>query len=259
MLADRTAVRHHPAMKHLHLVCHAVALVMLLVAAVPAEARHHRRAAAVPGEFDYYLLTLSIAPSFCALSPSNRAKQECQELTEPEFQQTPLTVHGLWPNRVGVSVNRQPQDCAGPSLGSLPQDVQAELRRYMPGGPGLERYEWRKHGACSGLAPDAYFSTVVQLAQHANETIGAALHEHDMLGHELRIAELISEVGRWDPALASAIIVDCKFPRGGGRALVDEIRVVLSKDFTPMPAQSVGLGQNSGCPQGVGFVPDVSN
>jgi hypothetical protein len=53
-------------------------------------------------------------------------------------------------------------------------------------------------------------------------------------------------------------VVDCRSPRGGGEALIDEIRVVLSKDFRPMPAASVGPGQNSGCPLGAGRVPDVS-
>jgi ribonuclease T2 len=223
----------------------------------PAEARH-RHARAEVGGFDYFLLSLSVAPSFCALSPANQAKQECQALTEADFRQTPLTVHGLWPNRAGVSVNRQPHDCAGPPLGALPQATQEALRRYMPGGPGLEAYEWRKHGVCSGLAADAYFADVVDLAKKANQTIGAAMRDGGMLGQTLRIADLLSAVGARDQTLAAAIVVDCRQPRGGGDALVDEIRVVLSKDLQPMPAASVGLGQNSGCPDGAGRVPDAS-
>ncbi len=80
---------------------------------------------------------MRLRKSFCALSAANRAKEECETLTEPAFQQTPLTIHGLWPNRTGVSVNRQPHDCEGPPLGSLPAPLQAELQRYMPAGPGL--------------------------------------------------------------------------------------------------------------------------
>jgi ribonuclease T2 len=230
-------------------------VVVTLLLAAPAHARH-RQAAAEAGDFDYYLLSLSLAPSFCALSPANRAKDECQALTEADFRQTPLTVHGLWPNRARVSVNRQPQNCAGPPLDDLSAAVQDQLKRYMPGGPGLAQYEWRKHGACSGLSPEAYFATVVRLAQHANETIGVAMREQAMLGQPVRIADLLAAVTDRDPALASAIVVKCRFPRGGGQALIDEIRVVLSKDLTPMPAGRVGLGQNAGCPQGAGFVPD---
>jgi hypothetical protein len=68
----------------------------------------------------------------------------------------------------------------------------------------------------------------------------------------------VSAVATRDAALAPAIVVDCRQPRGGGEAVVDEIRVVLSKDLQPMPAASVGLGQNSGCPRGAGLVPDVT-
>jgi ribonuclease T2 len=208
-----------------------------------------------PGDFDYFLLSLSIAPSFCTLSPANQAKQECRSLTEAAFQETPLTVHGLWPNRAGVSVNRQPQDCPGRPYVEPAEDVQAALRRYMPGGSGLAHYEWRKHGTCSGLSSDRYFAAVAKLAQHANDTIGAVMRSKGMLGHSIVIADLLAAVGREDATLAPAIVVDCRHPRGGGEALVEEIRITLSKDLRPIPASSVGLGQNSGCPGGRGRVP----
>jgi ribonuclease T2 len=236
----------------------ALLIAALLIAEAPAQARS-RNPPATAGDFDYFLLSLSIAPSFCALNPVNQAKSECRALTTADFQQTPLTVHGLWPNRAGVSVNRQPQDCEGPSFDRLPVPLQAELRRYMPAGPGLARYEWRKHGACSGMAPEAYFTTLVRLAQRANATISAAMHEQSMFGRPMRIADLLAAVAAHDAALAPAIVVDCRFPRGGGQALVDEIRVTLSKDLAPIPAGSVGLGQNSGCPQGAGFLPGGVN
>ena len=229
-------------------------LVVLGIAAAPAVARH-RQADAVPGKFDYYLLSLSIAPSFCALSPANGAKDECRSLTEAEFQQTPLTVHGLWPNRAGVSVNRQPHDCAGPPLGTLPADTRAGLERYMPGGADLMQHEWRKHGTCSGLTPADYFAAVLRLAQHADDTIGTAMRDKGMLEGTVHIADLLATVSAKDAALAAALVVDCQTPRGGGTPLVEELRLVLSKDFTPRPAQSLGLGQNSGCKHGAGKIP----
>ncbi len=236
-----------------------VMLVVLsvLVTATSAQSRQ-RPDSAAPGDFDFFLLSLSVAPSFCALSPANQAKDECRSLTEAAFQQTPLTVHGLWPNRANVSVNRQPMDCDGPPF-AVSGPVQAQLRRYMPAGPGLQRYEWRKHGTCSGMSSETYFATVARLAQHANDTIGAAMRDRGMLGHTIKIADLLTEIGSRDQALASAIVVDCRQPRGGGDALIDEIRVVLSKDLRPVPAASVGFGQNSGCKRGMGLVPDVSH
>lgn len=234
-----------------------LAVIVVLLGSPPAAARH-RNLAAEPGDFDYYLLSLSIAPSFCALSAGNAAKDECRSLTGSAFRETPLTVHGLWPNRANVSVNRQPHDCDGPPFERLPAALQAELARYMPAGPGLAHYEWRKHGTCSGLSPETYFADIARLARQANATIGAAMREQGMLENKVRIADLLKAVAARDPALAQAIVVDCRSPRGGGAPLVDEIRVTLSRDLAPIPAQSVGLGQNSGCPRGVGRLPAPS-
>lgn len=229
-------------------------LVAALALAGPSQAR---QPAGRQGEFDYFLLSLSVAPSFCALSPANQAKSECRTLTEDDFRRTPLTLHGLWPNRAGVSVNLQPHDCdGGPFAMSSP--VQQDLRRYMPAGPGLARYEWRKHGTCSGLSSEDYFATMARLGRQANDTVGPTMEDRHMLGHSVRIADLLEAVSAQDPALAKAIVVDCRNPRGGGEAVIEEIRLVLSKDFRPMPAADVGLGQNSGCPRGAGLVPDVS-
>jgi len=246
--------------------CAAVAAIALAGLPVAASARHHShhdqagsaQGGGQAGVFDYYLLSLSIAPNFCALSPGNQAKTECRTLTDAQFQQTPLTVHGLWPNRASVSVNRQPQRCAGPALGDFPDDLRVQLQRYMPGGPGLARHEWERHGACSGLAPDVYFRTMVRLAQAANSSIGAVMHDKSLLGHTTRVDELLADVAVGNPALAPAIVVSCRFPRGGGGgngALIEEIRIVLSKDFKPMPVGNVGLRQSSGCPNGAGFLP----
>ncbi len=227
---------------------------VIAVAIGTADARN-RGVPAEPGDFDYFLLSMSVAPSFCALSPTNAAKDECRVLTAADYRQTPLTLHGLWPNRAGVSVNRQPQDCAGPPLDTLSAPVQAALRRYMPAGPGLARYEWRKHGACAGMTPEAYFAAMTRLAGQADETIGTILRAPGVFGSQVRIDDLLAAVARRDPALAPAIVVYCRFPRGGGPALIAEIRVTLSKDLAPVPARDVGLGQNSGCPQGAGFLP----
>lgn len=199
--------------------------------------------------FDYYLFSLSIAPDFCAASARNAAKQECRTLTAADFQRTPLTIHGLWPNRARVSVNQQPHDCAGPPF-ALSPDIADALRRWMPGGPGLASYEWRKHGTCSGLSPDRYFTAEIDLARQVNASIGQAILNQD---ETLRIDDLQRRVAATDPALAAAMIVDCRFVRGG-TALVEEIRLTLDRNFRPIPAASVGLGQNSGCPAGQGHI-----
>ncbi len=227
-----------------------------LVLMAPAAARH-RHQEGTHRSFDYYLLSLSVTSSFCALSAANAARVECLSLNQAAFEQTPLTVHGLWPNRTGASVNLQPHDCSDAPF-KVAESLKDALERYMPAGAGLQRYEWHKHGTCSGLSSEAYFSTLVELGRHANETIGVALRNRHMPGERVRLSALVTAASAKDPLLGTAIIMDCRSPRGGGDALIAEIRVTLSKDFRPVPASSVGLGQNSGCPGGAGRVPDLS-
>ena len=234
----------------------ALALAIVVAAAGVSEARRRGGERFEGGQgagFDYFLLSLSVAPSFCSLSDRNAAKAECRELTGEAYRATPLTIHGLWPNRAFVGARGQPQDCDGPEY-AVSDGVAAALAPFMPGGPGLARYEWRKHGTCSGMGPDAYFGAEVRLARRANEVIGAAILAQ---GGRVQIGALLDAVGRVDAGLAAAIVVDCRFPRGGGDAVVEEIRVTLSKELVPIAAGSVGLGQNSGCPGGVGVVPGV--
>lgn len=237
-----------------------LSLAALAAPAVGAEQPADQRDGGPPGMFDYYLMSFTIAPAFCALSPRNAEKRECAEATDAAYRATPLTVHGLWPNRERVSVNQQPQYCAGPPLERLPAALRDSLARYMPGmADGLERYEWRRHGSCSGLAPEAYFGAVAKLAAQADGTIGAALRDGGMLGREVTLDELLRAVAAKDASLAPAIVMYCRFSRArdgaDSRAYIAEIRVVLSKEFAPMPAEKVGFGQNSGCPGRAGFLP----
>lgn len=235
----------------------------------PAEARRHHRHQADeagadggddapgPAGFDYYLLSLSVAPAFCRLSPRNASFPECQALTEDAFERTPLTLHGLWPNRARVSVNRQPQRCGTAPLGDLPAPLQADLRRWMPGGPRLEAHEWQTHGTCSGMTPAEYFAAAVRLAQAMDGTIGSVLREKAAFGTSVRVQDLIGAVSARDPALGAAMVVSCRTPRGGGPTLIEEVRVTLSKALAPVPAGSVGMGQISGCQDGAGVLPRV--
>jgi ribonuclease T2 len=242
-------------MKWTHPVRTAVTALAMLSFVSSSEAQRNRA-----GDFDYYLLSMSLAPSFCSLRAANRSKSECQELTAEQFQQTPLTAHGLWPNRAHVSVNRQPGFCADTPL-QLSGAVQTDLARYMPGGPDLEQHEWARHGTCSGLSPEDYFTTIVNVAKQMNDVVGVAMRDTGMLGGQVNVRNLISEVAAKDSALAASIVVDCKqaSARSSHRQsfLVDEIRFILSKELEPLPASSVGMGQNSGCPGGVGRIPSV--
>ena len=73
------------------LTCLLAGAVLLLNCASPAKT-HRKQADNTPGSFDYYLLTLSWAPEFCATHSSNASSSECDPTHHFGF-----VVHGLWP------------------------------------------------------------------------------------------------------------------------------------------------------------------
>jgi ribonuclease T2 len=110
-----------------------------------------------PSTFDYYLLTLSWAPEFCASNPSARTSDECNP-----NKHMGLVVHGLWPQ---YNNGQWPQDCA-----STPPVSSATVNHMMPIMPGssLIQHEWAKHGTCSGLSVDQYFAAIEKLYNGLN-------------------------------------------------------------------------------------------
>ena len=105
-----------------------------------------------PGHFDYYLLTLSWAPQFCATNQSNASSSEC----DPK-RHLGLVVHGLWPQNDNGS---WPQNCG--SAQPVSNQIVREMLPVMPA-RSLIQHEWAKHGTCSGLPVQDYFGEIMQL------------------------------------------------------------------------------------------------
>jgi ribonuclease T2 len=128
----------------------AVAAFAVLAAATSAPAQDSRQNEA--GRFDFYVLSLSWSPSFCA------AASEREEARAPTLQcgarPYSFVVHGLWPQ-----YDRGfPEYCQVPAP-RLDRRIVSSLLDLMPA-PHLIFNEWDRHGTCSGLAPRAYFETV---------------------------------------------------------------------------------------------------
>src|SRR5207244_11699234 len=170
---------------------------------------------------------------------------QCENPSDANYRDTPLTIHGLWPNKRNRPAQGQPQSCSTVPVARFSDELSKDLKKYMPGvADGLPGYEWRKHGVCSGLTPEAYFSKLVALAKAANETIGVVIKDKGFLGKPMPVNALLEAVAGKDPDLANAIVVDCQFSRqqrgnAPSRAYVGEIRVLLAKDFP----DSVGDGK----------------
>lgn len=99
-----------------------------------------------PGEFDYYLLTLSWSPQFCS---GHSSDPQCSGPRKFGF-----VVHGMWPQFKNGS---WPESCsAAPGLSN--PDSMLDI---MPS-PHLIAHEWQKHGTCSGLDAKSYFGLTRQ-------------------------------------------------------------------------------------------------
>jgi ribonuclease T2 len=134
-----------------------VLLVVLSCALAGSGFAKHKKgqsssSAATSADFDYYLLTLSWAPEFCATNPNGRSSAEC----DPN-RHMGLVVHGLWPQ---YNNGKWPQDCA-----STPPVASSTVDHMMPMMPGrqLIQHEWSKHGTCSGLSTKDYFAAIEKL------------------------------------------------------------------------------------------------
>ncbi|HTR12202.1 MAG TPA: ribonuclease T2 [Roseiarcus sp.] len=104
---------------------------------------------AAPGPFDYYVLSLSWSPAFCDLGGAEKFPEQCAAGSGAGF-----VVHGLWPsNRMSLD----PEDCGLDDRAS-PADLAAARGLYLS--EGLARYEYLKHGTCTGLSAADYFATV---------------------------------------------------------------------------------------------------
>jgi len=122
-----------------------VSLILLVVAGA-AWPRARKKSSVA---FDYFLLTLSWAPDFCAAPGGTKDPLECGPGRKLGF-----IVHGLWPQG---DTTRGPENCGGVS--PVPAATVNIMLKYMPG-KSLIQHEWTTHGSCSGLGSDAYFADI---------------------------------------------------------------------------------------------------
>ncbi len=100
-----------------------------------------------PGSFDFYVLTLSWSSGFCETGGDDKGKAQCDAGSGLGF-----VVHGLWPQYE----HGFPSNCGS---GEVSRIALNEARGLFPD-EGLARYEWSKHGTCSGKNAQAYFADV---------------------------------------------------------------------------------------------------
>jgi ribonuclease T2 len=177
----------------------------------PAAAQDQRQN--TPGEFDFYVLSLSWSPSFCEEAKERGRNSQAQCGGRP-FS---FVVHGLWPQYE----HGFPEYCQHPSP-RLARGIMTSMLDLMPA-PGLIYNEWDKHGTCSGLGEHAYFETI----RKARAAIKIP-PEFLQLSEQKAIApgDLEDAFVKANPGLTpAAIAVTCN------RSRLSEVRICLSKDL----------------------------
>ena len=106
-----------------------------------------------PGQFDFYVLSLSWSPSFCD-AVTERSADSAKRQPECGDKSYAFIVRGLWPQyEKGF-----PEYCQNPAP-RLDRNVVSSMIDLMPS-PRLIFREWDRHGVCSGLPARAYFETM---------------------------------------------------------------------------------------------------
>ncbi|WP_084657461.1 ribonuclease T2 family protein [Natronohydrobacter thiooxidans] len=174
-----------------------------------------------PAQQDGYLvLALSWTPSWCAVTGRDRGDERCAAGSGAGW-----LVHGLWPQ---FETGGWPEFCDTPQ----PAPSRAETAAMMDimGSEGLALHQWRKHGTCSGLAPEGYFTqtraafAAVTLPEGISSAAGRARSAPDDLMTAFRAA---------NPEISEDMaILTCR------EGMVQEIRVCLSTDLTPQRCDS---------------------
>ena len=172
------------------------------------------------GKFDYYALVLSWSPSFCTSHGDN---PQCSLTTR--HKPYSFVLHGLWPQ----FQKGWPQDCPMDRPPFVPEPLIGEMLDIMPARQ-LIIHEYKKHGTCSGLTPDAYFDLARKLyssikipARFQNPGDNQTVSPDDLLAAFLQS----------NPDLKpNMIAVSCD--RGGDNQL-KEVHICISHDGQPTP------------------------
>lgn len=202
----------------------------LLCAAGLASARHHRQTSeSAPGEFDYYLLSLSWSPAFCLQSPG---AEECRGPRRFAF-----IVHGLWPQ----NERGWPENCAVSR--QVPDEVVQGITDLMPA-RGLIYHEWSAHGTCSGLEPADFFALVRRA--YRSVTIPKALAEVPEAVQQSPAA-ITDAFMRANPSWpAQAVVVTCS---GQEAPRLREVHVCFDRNLAPRACSADALRGACRAPQ----------
>ena len=168
------------------------------------------------GAFDYYVLSLSWSPNWCALAGNARGSEQCGNDRDLGW-----TLHGLWPQ----FSRGYPSFCT--TARRAPTRAMTTGMADIMGTSGLAWYQWKKHGTCTGLSASDYFA----LSRRAYELV----RRPEVFRRLERAVKLPAAVVEdaflqanpgWRPDM---LTITCKDGH------IQEARLCLSRDLEPVP------------------------
>ena len=186
--------------------------VLLGVWLTPVSAR------GISGQFDYYVLSLSWSPTFCASKQGRGDRRQCGAGRRYAF-----VVHGLWPQYE----NGWPDYCPT-SNRYVPQDKIEKMLPVMPS-KRLIIHQWKKHGTCSGLSQSAYFSATRKLFSRVQVPARYLSPSRLLLISPETLANDFVKTNGWlEPDMIS---VQCG--NGRDRGILRELRICFDRNLNP--------------------------
>ena len=182
-----------------------------------------------PGKFDYYVLSISWLPSYCLEDAREMRRPHCSGSSSNRF-----TLHGLWPE----FDKGWPTYC---DIGKRPwieDTLIEEMSDIMPS-KSLVIHEYRKHGTCTGLTPEAYYKLSRELFERIEIPPGFVKPQSKRHLSPATIERAFLAANDW--LTAPAITVSCR-----DLALAD-IRVCFDRALKPR-ACGVNENQQRACP-----------
>lgn len=195
------------------------------------------------GQFDSYVFSVEWTAAFCEGKPG---LPECADRDPNRFSAKSLALHGLWPDQAGdashtygycgvdaatQALDRGPTWCKMPAPG-VSDAVMSRLKPMMPGTAScLQNHEWYKHGSCSGLTPDAYFtqaSALVAFVATTNFGRYLAANSGKTVTADAVLAAFETDFGAGSRSMVS---LSCTKARGSDMLL--DVRMKLSQPLRP--------------------------
>jgi ribonuclease T2 len=214
-----------------------------------------------PGDFDYYILTLSWSPTYCQSKAERNddeydrdggygsrrgydgglgdSGEQCNGVRPYAF-----VLHGLWPQ---YERRGWPEMCRTRERPWVDRDLINKMLDIMPS-PKLVIQEYRKHGTCSGLSPSEYFETARRLYRSVRipERFTQLSEPVSVPPEDIKQAILGA-----NPQLSPDMIqITCS------RNLLRDVRICFTKDFNPRSCSQNELNRRL-CPSGSVTLPPV--